>query len=114
MREACEAAATRLGGLVEFTVEEIYRTYRIPEDAAPYREAAAAIRSIGLSVVPRKSGGGTDANLFNAKGIACVALPTGMVDEHATTERISIHDLVTACRVLVAIATQPQHDGESS
>ena len=112
MREACDSAAARLGGQVEFTAEEIYRTYHIAEDAAPYREAAAAVRSLGLDVVPRKSGGGTDANLFNAKGIPCVALPTGMVDEHAVTERISIDDLVTACRVLTAIATQPAQNGD--
>ncbi|WP_353509896.1 M20/M25/M40 family metallo-hydrolase [Intrasporangium sp.] len=111
IREACEHAAGRHGGQLEFAAEEIYRTYRIPEGAPPYREAADAIRSLGLTVTPRKSGGGTDANLFNAKGIPCVALPTGMVDEHATSERISIDDLVAACRVLVAIATRTRRDG---
>jgi tripeptide aminopeptidase len=29
-----------------------------------------------------------------------------MVDEHATTEHIAVEDMVTACRVLVAIATR--------
>ena len=37
-------------------------------------EAAAASRSLGLDVVARKSGGGTDGSFFNAKGIPCVAL----------------------------------------
>ena len=32
----------------------------------------------------------TDGNYFNAKGIPCVALTTGMVDEHATTEHLSL------------------------
>ena len=44
--------------------------------------------SLGRIDVPLKSGGGTDGNLFNAKGIPCVALPTGMVDEHVTTEHM--------------------------
>ena len=66
-----------------------------------------AIRSLGLEVSPRKSGGGTDGNYFNAKGIPCVALPTGMVDEHATSEHIAIDDMVLACQTLVAIVTQP-------
>ena len=107
MRVACEAAAARYGATVEFTSEEVYHTYRIEEDALPYREAAAAIRSLGLEVVPRKSGGGTDGNLFNAKGVPCVGLPTGMVDEHATSEHIAIDDMVTACRIMVAIVTGP-------
>ena len=113
MRQACQQAADDHGATVDFDAETIYQTYKIPEDAQPYREAAAAIRSLGLEVVPRKSGGGTDGNFFNAKGIPCVALPTGMVDEHATTEHIAIEDMVTACRVLVAIATRgPEQEDE--
>lgn len=106
MRSACDRAAAAHGATVHFDAEQIYQAYRISEDAQPYREAAAAIRAVGLEVVPRKSGGGTDGNFFNAKGIPCVALPTGMVDEHATTEHIAIDDMVTACRILVALATQ--------
>lgn len=99
---------------MEFTAEEIYQTYRIAEDARPYREAANAIQSLGLEVSPRKSGGGTDGNYFNAKGIPCVALSTGMVDEYATSEHIAIDDMVLACQTLVAIVTQPaEGDGES-
>jgi tripeptide aminopeptidase len=112
MRLACERAAEERGATVDVVAEEIYRTYRISEDARPYREAARAIRSLGLDVSPRKSGGGTDGNYFNAKGIPCVALPTGMVDEHATSEHIAIDDLVLACRVLVAIVTQPDEGAE--
>lgn len=110
MRTACETAAEQTGATVEFVAEEIYRTYKIDESARPYREAAAAIRSLGLEVIPRKSGGGTDGNYFNAKGIPCVALPTGMVDEHAATEHIAIDDLVLAARVLLAIVTLPAEE----
>jgi tripeptide aminopeptidase len=106
MRRALEEAASRHGATVEFEAEEIYRTYHIEESEKPYREAARAIRSLGLEVVPRKSGGGTDGNFFNAKGIPCVAMATGMVDEHATTEHIALEDMVTASKILVTIATQ--------
>ncbi len=106
MRNALEEAASCHGATVDFEAEEIYRTYHIEESDKPYREAARAIRSLGLEVVPRKSGGGTDGNFFNAKGIPCVAMATGMVDEHATTEHIAIEDMVTACKILVTIATQ--------
>ena len=110
MRAACESAAEATGATVHFEAEEIYRTYKIAEDALPYREAAAAIRSLGLELTARKSGGGTDGNYFNAKGIPCVALPTGMVDEHATSEHIAIDDLVMAAKVLFAIVTGPAGD----
>lgn len=110
MRRACEAAAQARGARVDFAAEEIYRTYRIDPDARPYREAAAAIRSLGLDVFDRKSGGGTDGNYYNAKGIPCVALSTGMVDEHATSEHIAVDDLVMAARILTTIATQDPLD----
>ncbi len=111
MRSSLEAAAARHGATVDFEAEEIYRTYHIAETDKPYREAARAIRSLGLEVVPRKSGGGTDGNFFNAKGIPCVAMATGMVDEHATTEHIAIEDMVTACKILVTIVTQEPEKG---
>jgi hypothetical protein len=31
---------------------------------------------------------------------------TGMVDEHANTEHISIEDLITAAKILVTVVTQ--------
>lgn len=106
MRKALEHAAARHGATVDFEAEEIYRTYHIDESEKPYQEAARAIRSLGLDVFPRKSGGGTDGNYYNAKGIPCVAMATGMVDEHAATEHIAIDDMVAACQIMVTIVTQ--------
>jgi tripeptide aminopeptidase len=111
MRQAVAEAAERHGATFDFAVEEMYRTYHIKPTEKPYRDAARAISSLGLDVVARKSGGGTDGNLFNARGIPCVGLATGMVDEHASSEHIAIDDMVTACRILLAIATQePERD----
>jgi tripeptide aminopeptidase len=106
MRRAVSEAAERHGATFEFESEEIYRTYKIEPTAQPYREAARAIRSLGIEVGARKSGGGTDGNFLNARGIPCVGLATGMVDEHATSEHIAIDDMVAACQILVTIATQ--------
>jgi tripeptide aminopeptidase len=106
MKKAFEDAAQRHGATVDVQVEEMYRTYKIEEHDRPYREAARALESLGIEVIKRKSGGGTDGNLYNAAGIPCVAMCTGMVDEHAVTEHIAIEDLVMAARVLVTIVTQ--------
>jgi tripeptide aminopeptidase len=106
MKKAFDDAAAKYGATVEFEAEEKYRTYKIEPHERPYREAARALESLGIEVIHRKSGGGTDGNVFNNAGIRCVAMCTGMVDEHATTEHISIDDLVTAARVLVTAVTQ--------
>ncbi len=107
MRSAVSEATERHGATFDFETEEIYRTYKIDESERPYREAARAIETLGIEVFPRKSGGGTDGNFYNAKGISCVGLATGMVDEHAATEHIAIEDMVMACKILVTIVTQP-------
>ena len=106
MKKAFEDAAARSGATVDFVAEEMYRTYKIDPSARPYREAVRAIESLGIEVVHRKSGGGTDGNNLNNAGIPCVAMCTGMVDEHANTEHISIEDLVTAAKILVTAVTQ--------
>ncbi len=106
MRTAFEDAAARYGATVDFEAEEKYRTYKIEPSERPYREAVRAIESLGIEVVHRKSGGGTDGNVFNNAGIRCVAMCTGMVDEHAVTEHIAIDDLVTAAKILVTVVTQ--------
>lgn len=110
MRQAVADAAERHGATFDFATEEMYRTYHIEPTEKPYREAARAISSLGLDVVARKSGGGTDGNLFNARGIPCIGLATGMVDEHAASEHIAIDDMVTACRIVLVIATQEPED----
>jgi tripeptide aminopeptidase len=106
MRKEFEEAAARHGATVDFEVEEAYRTYKIDPSERPYQEAIRALESLGVEVIHRKSGGGTDGNVFNNKGIRCVAMCTGMVDEHANSEHIAVDDLVTAAKVLATIVTQ--------
>ena len=112
MRTACEDAAAAHGATVDFEAEEIYRTYKIERGRRALPRGRRRHPFARARGVPRKSGGGTDGNFFNAKGIPCVALSTGMVDEHATTEHIAIDDLVLAAKTLVAIATLPPQEEE--
>jgi tripeptide aminopeptidase len=101
-----EAAAARWQATVEIDRDDIYRAYLIDFDSRPFAEAARAAEALGLEVRKRQSGGGTDGNVYNAAGIPCVALSTGMADEHGPNEHIAIADLVDGCRHLVQLVTQ--------
>ena len=68
MRQACQQAADDHGATVEFAAETIYQTYKIAEDAQPYREAAAAIRSLGLEVVPASRAAAPTATSSTPRG----------------------------------------------
>jgi tripeptide aminopeptidase len=39
------------------------------------------------------TGGGSDANVFNSRGVRCVNLANGMTDVHTPDERIAVADL---------------------
>ena len=40
-----------------------------------------------------ESGGGADANVFNAAGVPCVNLCNGMAEIHTASEHIAVADL---------------------
>ena len=71
----------------------------------PIREAGRAIRSLGSKSSRAKVGAAPTATSSTQRH-PCVAMATGMVDEHATSEHIAVEDMVTACKILVTIATQ--------
>jgi len=59
-----------------------------------------AITKIGLKPIIAPSGGGSDANIFNGKGLTCVNLGAGFINPHSTEEYIQIDDLVKLCKLV--------------
>jgi len=103
MVEVMQAACTAAGALLEEEVTLLYQDFDLAEESLPVRTAVAAIRELGLSPVLAASGGGSDANIFNARGIACANLGIGMRQVHTTKEYIAVADLVVAARILLRI-----------
>jgi tripeptide aminopeptidase len=101
-----QAAAAARNATVKIDRDDVYRAYLIDFDSLPFKEAARAAESLGIEPRKRQSGGGTDGNVYNAAGIPCVALSTGMADEHGPNEHIAIEDLVNGCRHMIEIVTQ--------
>jgi tripeptide aminopeptidase len=78
---------------VETTIGETYPGYRFRPDEPVFRLAWEAIERTGLSPRAVDTGGGADANVFNARGLACVNLANGMMQVHTPDERIAVSDL---------------------
>ena len=55
--------------------------------------AAGARRGSGYPVTYIESGGGADANVFNAAGVPCVNVCNGMAEIHTASEHIAVADL---------------------
>lgn len=99
MRECLEDAAAHYGGKAEITVHRDYEGYALAQDDAPLRLAAAGWRQVtGTEPRFRPTGGGSDANVFNAMGVPTVVLSCGYIEAHSVREHVAMVDLEAAAR----------------
>ena len=103
LTEAMQSAAAEYGGTVEMAVVPSYPAYKLPEDAEPVQQAVRAARRIGVPVRFKPTGGGSDANIFNSRGIPSVVLSCGYEKVHTTGERIPLEQLVLLTEWVLAI-----------
>jgi len=93
MVEAITVAAAETGVDVEIDIEEHYRGYAHAADALPLRIADAALADAGLEARHVGSGGGSDANVFNARGLPSLTLGVGFERVHSPHECIRLERL---------------------
>jgi tripeptide aminopeptidase len=74
---------------VDVTVERVFTAYRHKTTAPGVVAAEAALRACNYT--PRRilSGGGSDANAFEANGLHCINLANGTERNHEKSERVS-------------------------
>jgi len=103
MLETAAFAASLSECEVESEVRPSFPGYRFREGDEPVRLAASALRAAGFEPSYALSGGGADANVFNARGLSCVNLANGMTDIHTPDERIAVADLEAMVEVTLAL-----------
>lgn len=114
VRQCFESAAERHGGAVELKVKRSYNAFRIAPGDWPLRTAEQAARDVGITPNPRPTGGGSDANVFNANGIASVVMSAGAHQVHTRDEFMDVRDLHQASRWLVRAVQLAADDGEAN
>lgn len=103
MEECFRKAAEEAGAGVEIKVELLYPEFCLKPDAPVVQLAREAALSLGLTPRLEKSGGGSDANIFNSRGLPTVNLGIGMRQVHTRQEHIYIRDLELIPELLMAI-----------
>lgn len=102
--EACIAEACReFGARADVNTEQMYQAFYVKEDDPVIELAKRAADKSGLIASVISSGGGSDTNFFNARGIKSVNLGTGMDKVHTAQEEIKVSDLVNTARLAAAI-----------
>jgi tripeptide aminopeptidase len=104
MRTCFEEAAQFYGGQVLIEHRRDYDGYNWSPDDLPLRIAAEAWTRLDRVPVFRPTGGGSDANVFNARGIPSVVLSCGYLDAHTENEHVALSDMVAAAEWAVEIA----------
>ena len=103
MLESAAFAASLSDCEVESEVRPSFPGYRFRESDVPVRLAAAALERAGYTPSYALSGGGADANVFNARGLQCVNLANGMMEIHTPDEHIAVADLEGMVEVTLAL-----------
>ena len=84
-------------------VKREFNAMNIAFDSLPFKLASEAGKSLGMEMKPLAIGGGTNANVYNEKGLPAVVIGCGMKDEHTTNEHIYIRDMETSAKLCLTI-----------
>ncbi len=99
MIQKFEEAARAWGAEVKIDHARHYVSYQVPDDSPAVQVAQRASRALGFDPVLRTTLGGSDANIYNQKGVPCIVVATGMDKIHTHDEFISREDLVDTARL---------------
>ena len=87
----------------EIKVNNEYKSFRLSKEGKSIKLALAAGESRGVENRLKLGGGGTDSNIFNAKGIEMAVIGTGMRSVHTVNEYIYISDMEKAANMIAKI-----------
>jgi tripeptide aminopeptidase len=103
MLDAATFAANLAECELESRIEPEYDGYRFSRSDPAVRLAARALEACGREAVYIDSGGGADANVWNARGLECVNLCNGAAEIHTASEHIAASDLDAMLDVTLAL-----------
>jgi len=90
---------------LDFTVEAQYPALRITEAQPVWQRLAHAARTLGRPLDYIVAGGGSDANIFNAHGLATMILGIGMTDVHTTGESVTLEAMARTAELTISTIT---------
>jgi tripeptide aminopeptidase len=88
---------------IDVQVENEFPRTNIPRDHRIVLMAQKAAANLGRTFALKRTGGGSDANIFFSKGIVTGVIGTGMKDIHTVRESIRLEDMVKTVSLLLEI-----------
>jgi tripeptide aminopeptidase len=106
MVDACTWAASEHECDVDVEVKEMFRGYRLPSRAQSVTIARTALERRGVEAREVATGGGSDANAFNAAGFETVLLANGTEANHTPDESVAAERIVQMLGICEAIVQE--------
>lgn len=103
MIQRFEEAAREWGAQVEINHARHYHAYDISPDEEVVKHAIASSKKLGMDPILRTTLGGSDANVYNAKGVPTIVVATGMEKIHTHDERVSRQSLIDVANLCLVI-----------
>jgi tripeptide aminopeptidase len=93
------------GAELDFRITRAYNRYEFGKNDRLVKRVARALKRIGRLPTYRATMGGSDANIWNAKGIKAVVVSVGYEQIHTSDEFIPIAELVKAAELVETLAS---------
>jgi tripeptide aminopeptidase len=106
LQDAADAAECDL----DVTVERMFEGYRVRPRSSPVVFAERALEACGYTPRHINTGGGSDANAFQAAGFPCMNLANGTERNHEPGERVSLDALEGMLEVAIALTQKEPGD----
>jgi len=95
--------AKKFGAEFKDNIVKGYDGFKIEEGSEILKILEDACKNIDIEYKPVKSGGGSDTNIYNEKGIPSINIGIGMSKVHTTDEFIKIEDMIGCTKLLLSI-----------
>ena len=106
MLEAINLASAGQGVDVETVIVDEFQAFDLGSGNLPVDLADRALKKIGIEPTHIATGGGSDVNVFNQKGLPSVNLAAGMEKVHTPEEYIAVKSLYDLHRLMLAIVEE--------
>lgn len=105
MVEVIDRVCKQLKGEVSYDIERLYSNFAISKESDIINFIDNINTWLGIETFLTKSGGGSDANVFNKLGLATLNLGVGMENVHSTAERVKLKNLELLVKQILGILT---------
>ncbi|MDD5600463.1 MAG: M20/M25/M40 family metallo-hydrolase [Actinomycetota bacterium] len=103
MVESLKSGAAINNAGLDYKVVREYDGFEISENEVPVQIARYALQRLNIESKVVASGGGSDVNIFNSKGMMAINLSSGMENIHTTREFVKVDQLIKLAGLIIEI-----------